>query len=675
MSFVTSRVGRQDEDVPDSGTARFYDALNKKTQEAPAPVRGASAPIRGAERTLTLDYDTAAPPNMEGIAPDELGVAPVPAPDAPTYRRLPKTPPLLSRDDPYVFRPEWVSKTLGGLADEPSTDASAPDDMPAPPIPAPEGVSPSPMTAMAKGKDTSAVPSPPDERAPKPVEWTKNDDYVERFGGKPTPEARTGLAAAPIPPFPAPILPYLMKKRQETQDGDMPAPPTPPPDAPKPPTPPDAGMGAVADVGEQAVQAFSGKAPAASAGDAPPADAPMPDEPLPAPPMPPEDPRPSPLARATPAAPPSRDDLLRTAADEIQGRRGSGITRTGEAINAAFMRRKQNQSAGEYIDKADDREAAQAKGAADRQSQLAKAAQEIAFRREGVAGANTRAANTLAETKRHNLAEEGKPAAFAPLPTTTDPLKQRKLELDVKKAEYDDAHRGDPKPPSARDAATDARWEAGQEAKRTEALTKISNMHDGYAGVLRDLDKLAPGAATGDASNLPGWGEMTASQLPVVKNFVSQHAQDVQQLQNRLQALVALDTSGKVLSPAEIANLKSFMGADWIARPEMFASAMDNLRKGLFRSTKATEAAYGKHGNAADRIAVTEPFLKTNPQAITSSDPLFKDLNGPAATPAPATKAAPPVPEGHTRMRGPDGVEDVPNESVEAALADHYVRI
>ncbi len=128
------------------------------------------------------------------------------------------------------------------------------------------------------------------------------------------------------------------------------------------------------DVGAQAVKEFSSHGKA-SAGDAPPPAPTAPD------------------AKPTP----SRDDLLRTAADEIQGRRGSGITRTGEAINAAFMRRKQNQSAGEYIDKADDREAAQAKGAADRQSQLAKAAQEIAFRREGIAGANTRAANTLAQ--------------------------------------------------------------------------------------------------------------------------------------------------------------------------------------------------------------------------------------------------------------------------------------
>ncbi len=128
------------------------------------------------------------------------------------------------------------------------------------------------------------------------------------------------------------------------------------------------------DVGAQAVKEFSSHGKA-SAGDAP----------TPAPTAP------------TAKPPPSRDELLRTAADEIQGRRGSGITRTGEAINAAFMRRKQNQAAGEYIDKADDREAAQAKGAADRQSQLAKAAQEIAFRREGIAGADKRAANTLAQ--------------------------------------------------------------------------------------------------------------------------------------------------------------------------------------------------------------------------------------------------------------------------------------
>ncbi len=151
--------------------------------------------------------------------------------------------------------------------------------------------------------------------------------------------------------------------------------------------------------------------------------------------------------------------------------------------------------------------------------------------------------------------------------------------------------------------------------------------------------------------------DLTAAKIPLVKSVLSsENANKIQQLKNDLGAQIALLRSGKALNEVEIKNLDAFLGSDWVTRPDMMSNALRLVKLGLYRSTRATEQAYGRHGNEADDYSVLDDVLSKIPEAITSRHPMFKGLGGAQASGGAAPSGEPDLQPGEVLMVDPDGV-------------------
>ncbi len=518
---------------------------------------------------------------------------------------------------------------------------------------------------------TDDMPDAPDDGGPP----EKHAIMATRDEPEEAPASPSRGITAPLPkptlaqvfPLP-PISPTWTKPKPppEPPADEMPDPTVPPPDAG--PTP-ELSPGAEA----RALNREFTSPTTASAGDTPP-EAPAPV-------------RPSPSSGGGGGDAPPDDARARSDA----ANRDSIFARLQEGMNAHFIGRTPDYSEADAYAKKSERIAGEPERLASAQRKSALDAATLAHLNADTARLG-RPVPTKAEPKHYNDSLETakykhdnpEPEPFAPLPKDVDPNVTAKRQLDVDFAKHRNEHMNDPpvaKPASAAAQMTDDRDIAHQKAKRTTELTKLVNQQNGYAGVLADFEKLAPGSTRGDATNLPNAGQMTAAKLPLANLFSGEKAQNAEILKNQLRRLVALDSSGKVLNPTEISQLDAFLGADWISRPEVFSKAMNILRGGLKRAVFANEANYGKHGNEADKYAVLDDVLASVPQSITSRHPLFQDGAATHQNVTPTartggvdpTTTAPPRPAGdQILMRDPETRELgwVPREHAARARAD-----
>lgn len=354
---------------------------------------------------------------------------------------------------------------------------------------------------------------------------------------------------------------------------------------------------------------------------------------------------------AAPAATPQRS-AFPSMVDALT--RGAGvddysfITRAGEDAGAAWMNERPDHAAS-------DRVARMAAAAQARPAQMVKA------QREDLA-ADRKALVDEAQIKKWLAEAEAAGRPPAPRPQrelTEDERRFQKARAD--KAEYDAAHAGDPKPTATgitpAQKMMDDRDLATKKSKALKELGQIVQDQSSIAGVLKEIEELAPGATRGDAKNIPGAGGFTENPLGMVDRAAaslsggalgSDKATQLYALQERLKQFVGKEVSGLVLNETELRTLAAFMGTKALVPPDQFARAAQVIREALLRNVQGRRTAFGKTGTEADRYAVLDDFYRLNPNAFGEKDALFEDLVAAGAAAAPngreRAKNAPAVP-------------------------------